>query len=91
MERITRIRNEAKLDMGFVIPKIHIQDNMTLPPNEYSFKIKGIEAGHAEIRLGYYMCMDNGTVISPLKGEKTKDPTFGMDAIWKLKKQAMLL
>ena len=82
LERITRIRNEPKLDMGFVIPKIHIQDNMTLPPNEYSFKIKGIEAGHAEIRLGYYMCMDNGTVISPLKGEKTKDPTFGMDAIW---------
>ena len=82
LERITRIRNEAKLDMGFVIPKIHIQDNMTLPPNEYSFKIKGIEAGHAEIRLGYYMCMDNGTVIHPLKGEKTKDPTFGMDAIW---------
>ena len=82
LERITRIRNEAKLDMGFVIPKIHIQDNMTLPPNEYSFKIKGIEAGHAEIRLGYYMCMDNGTVLHPLKGEKTKDPTFGMDAIW---------
>ena len=82
LERITRIRNEAKLDMGFVIPKIHIQDNMTLPPNEYSFKIKGIEAGHAEIRLGYYMCMDTGSVIHPLKGEKTKDPTFGMDAIW---------
>ena len=82
LERITRIRNEAKLDMGFVIPKIRIQDNMTLPPNEYSFKIKGIEAGHAEIRLGYYMCMDNGNVTHPLKGEKTKDPTFGMDAIW---------
>ena len=82
LERITRIRNEAKLDMGFVIPKIHIQDNMTLPPNEYSFKIKGIEAGHAEIRLGYYMCMDTGSVIHQLKGEKTKDPTFGMDAIW---------
>ena len=82
LERITRIRNEAKLDMGFLIPKIHIQDNMTLDPNDYSFKIKGIEAGHANIRLGYYMCMDTGSVITPLKGEKTKDPAFGMDAIW---------
>ncbi len=82
LERITRIRNEAKLDMGFLIPKIHIQDNMTLDPNDYSFKIKGIEVGHANIRLGYYMCMDTGSVIRPLKGEKTKDPAFGMDAIW---------
>ncbi|MCR4734758.1 MAG: flagellar biosynthesis protein FlhA [Treponema sp.] len=82
LERIARIREEAKLDMGFVIPKIRIQDNMTLDPNEYSFKIKGIEAGHAQIRLGYYMCMDNGAVITPLQGEKTKDPSFGMSAIW---------
>ena len=82
LERITRIRNEAKLDMGFLIPKIHIQDNMTLDPNDYSFKIKGIEAGHANIKLGYYMCMDTGSVIKPLKGERTKDPAFGMDAIW---------
>lgn len=82
LERITRIRNEAKLDMGFLIPKIHIQDNMTLDPNDYSFKIKGIEAGHGNIRLDYYMCMDTGSVIHPLKGEKTKDPAFGMDAIW---------
>ena len=82
LERITRIRNEAKLDMGFVIPKIRIQDNMTLDPNDYSFKIYGIEYGHANIRLGYNMCMDNGAVITPLKGEKTKDPAFGMDAIW---------
>lgn len=82
LERITRIRNEAKLDMGFVIPKIRIQDNMTLDPNDYCFKIKGIEAGHANIRLGYYMCMDTGSVINPIQGEKTKDPAFGMDAIW---------
>ena len=82
LDRITRIREEAKLDMGFVIPKIRIQDNMTLEPDAYSFKIKGIEAGHAQIRLGYYMCMDNGTVTNPLQGEKTKDPAFGLDAIW---------
>jgi flagellar biosynthesis protein FlhA len=82
LERITRIRTEARLDMGFTIPKIRIQDNMTLDPNDYSFKIQGIEAGHANIRLGYLMCMDTGTVIQKLEGEHTKDPAFGMDAIW---------
>ncbi|MCR5254141.1 MAG: flagellar biosynthesis protein FlhA [Treponema sp.] len=82
LERITRIRTEARLDMGFNIPKIRIQDNMTLDPNDYSFKIQGIEAGHANIRLGYLMCMDTGAVIQKIEGEHTKDPAFGMDAIW---------
>ena len=55
---------------------------MTLEPNDYSFKIEGIEAGHATVRLGYVMCMDTGAVTEVLEGEKTKDPAFGMDAIW---------
>jgi len=82
LERITRIRTEARLDMGFNIPKIRIQDNMTLDPNDYSFKIQGIEAGHANIRIGYLMCMDTGAVVQRIEGERTKDPAFGMDAIW---------
>lgn len=82
LERITRIRTEARLDMGFDIPKIRIRDNMTLEPDDYSFKIEGIEAGRASIRIGYLMCMDTGGVITPMEGEKTKDPAFGMDAIW---------
>ena len=82
LERISRIRTEARLDIGLNIPKIRIQDNMTLEPNDYSFKIEGIEAGHASVRLGYVMCLDAGSVTEVLEGEKTKDPTFGMDAIW---------
>ena len=82
LERITRIRVETRYDIGLNIPSIRIVDNMSLEPNDYSFKIEGIEAGHATIRLGYLMCMDTGAVIEPLKGEKTKDPAFGMDAIW---------
>ena len=82
LERISRIRTEARHDIGLDIPKIRIQDNMTLEPNDYSFKIEGIEAGHATVRLGYVMCMDNGAVTQPIEGEKTKDPAFGMDAIW---------
>ena len=82
LERISRIRTEARHDIGLDIPKIRIQDNMTLEPNDYSFKIEGIEAGHATVRIGYVMCMDTGAVTDPLEGEKTKDPAFGMDAIW---------
>jgi flagellar biosynthesis protein FlhA len=82
LERITRIRREAALDMGLVVPRIRIVDNMTLDPDEYSFKIRGIEAGRSKIRLGYYMCMNTGGVTQELEGEKTKDPAFGMPAIW---------
>ena len=82
LERISRIRTEARHDIGLDIPKIRIQDNMTLEPNDYSFKIAGIEAGHSSVRVGYVMCLDTGTVTEALEGEKTKDPAFGMDAIW---------
>lgn len=82
LERISRIRTEARHDIGLDIPKIRIQDNMTLEPNDYSFKIAGIEAGHSSVRVNYVMCLDTGSVTEPLDGEKTKDPAFGMDAIW---------
>lgn len=83
LERISRIRVEARHDIGLDIPPIRIQDNMTLEPNDYSFKIAGIEAGHSSVRIGYVMCLDTGSVLEPLEdGEKTKDPAFGMNAIW---------
>ncbi len=82
LDRISRIRIEARHDIGLDIPKIRIQDNMTLEPNDYSFKIEGIEAGHASVRLGYVMAMDTGDVMEKMEGEATKDPTFGMEAIW---------
>lgn len=82
LERISRIRTEARHDIGLDIPKIRIQDNMTLEPNDYSFKIAGIEAGHSSVRVGYVMCLDTGAVTEAIEGEKTKDPAFGMDAIW---------
>ena len=82
LERVTRIRREAALDLGLVVPKIRIIDNMTLAPDEYSFKIKGIEAGRSKIKLGYYMCMNTGSVTEEIKGEATTDPAFGVPAIW---------
>lgn len=82
VKRVKKIRQEAALDMGMTVPGIRIQDNLTLDANEYQFKINGIVVGKATARIGYYMCMDTGAVITPMEGERTKDPTFGMDAIW---------
>lgn len=84
MARIKRIRREAALDLGLVIPSIHIMDQMELSPEEYSFKIRGIEAGRSRLKLGHFMCLNTGNVPKDreLAGEKTKDPAFGMDAIW---------
>jgi flagellar biosynthesis protein FlhA len=55
---------------------------MRLEPNEYCFKIKGVESGKSTIRMGYYMCMNPGNVTEEIDGEATIDPVFGRPAIW---------
>jgi len=81
--RIANIRMEAANDMGLIVPDMRIQDNMTLEPNEYVFKIHGIEAGRATIKLGYYMAINtSGMPLEKIQGEPTTDPTFGLDAYW---------
>ncbi|MFC2288619.1 MAG: flagellar biosynthesis protein FlhA [Treponema lecithinolyticum] len=82
LERITRIRRESALDMGLVVPRIRIIDNMRLDPNEYCFKIKGVEVGSSHIRMGWYMCMNTGSVSEEIHGEATTDPAFGLPAVW---------
>ncbi len=82
LERVTRIRREAALDLGLVVPSIRIVDNMTLDPSEYSFKIRGIEAGRSKLKMGYYMAINTGDIREEVKGEPTNDPAFGMPAVW---------
>ncbi|MCR5046052.1 MAG: flagellar biosynthesis protein FlhA [Treponema sp.] len=82
LERVTRIRREAALDLGLVVPSIRIVDNMTLEPSEYTFKIRGIEAGRSKLKMGYYMAINTGDIREEVKGEATRDPAFGMPAVW---------
>ena len=82
LERITRMRQEAALDLGLAVPSIRIIDNISLDPSEYSFKIKGVEVGRGKIRMGCYMCMNAGGVVKELQGDPTRDPAFGLPAIW---------
>ncbi|MDR0624444.1 MAG: flagellar biosynthesis protein FlhA, partial [Treponema sp.] len=82
LERVQGVRRQSALDLGLVIPKIRIIDNMVLEPQEYCFKIKGVDVGRGKIRMGYYLCINPGTVTEELSGEKTRDPAFGLPAVW---------
>lgn len=82
LERVTRIRREIALDLGLVVPSIRIVDFMTLDPSEYTFMIRGIEAGRAKLKMGYYMAINTGNIREEVKGEATNDPAFGMPAVW---------
>ena len=82
LERITRIRREAALDLGLVAPRIRIIDNMRLEPSEYCFKIRGVEVARGKIRMGWYLSINPGGVSEEISGERTVDPTFGLPAVW---------
>lgn len=82
LERVTRIRREAALDLGLVVPRIRIMDNMRLEPSEYAFKLRGTEVGGGIIRMGHYMAINPGGDRDSLEGESTVDPAFGLPAIW---------
>jgi flagellar biosynthesis protein FlhA len=82
LERVQRIRRESALDLGLVIPRIRIIDNMRLEPSEYCIKIKGVDVGRGKIRMGYYLCINPSGIKDELPGEKTRDPAFGLPALW---------
>ena len=82
LERVQGVRRQSALELGLVIPKVRIIDNMILDPAEYCFKIKGIDVGRSKIRMGYFLCINPGTVTEELPGDKTKDPAFGLPAQW---------
>ena len=82
LDRITRIRREAALDLGLVVPRIRIIDNMRLEPSEYCFKIKGVEVGRGVIKMGFYLAINPGGSREEVEGEATRDPAFGLPARW---------
>lgn len=81
-DQIKGLRRQLAEDMGYVLPAVRIQDNLQLPANTYTVRIKEIEAGRGDVRPGMLMCMDpTGTPIA-LPGESTTEPTFGLPAMW---------
>lgn len=81
-EQIKALRRTIAGEMGFVLPPVRIQDNMQLPQDGYSVRIKEIEAGRGEIRPGQMLAMDPKGGLPNLPGERTIEPAFGLPALW---------
>lgn len=82
LERISHIRKQFAIDWGVIIPSIRIKDNLELKPGGYSLKIKGVEVAAGELMPDHLLAMDPGTVIEPIDGIETKEPVFGLPAVW---------
>lgn len=82
LERIKSIRRQFALEMGMIIPPMHIRDNLQLKPNQYSIIIKGVEVAGGELMPGYYLAMNPGDVKAEIEGIPTKEPAFGIPALW---------
>jgi flagellar biosynthesis protein FlhA len=81
-EQIKGLRRSIAAEMGFVLPPVRIQDNMQLPPDTYSVRIKEIEAGRGELRPAALLAMDPRGGLPDLPGERTTEPAFGLPALW---------
>jgi flagellar biosynthesis protein FlhA len=81
-DQIKALRRQLAIELGFVLPSVRIQDNIQLPANSYTLKIKEMEAGRGDIRASMLLVMDpQGRPIN-LPGEPTTEPTFGLQASW---------
>jgi flagellar biosynthesis protein FlhA len=81
-EQIKGLRRSFATEMGFVLPPVRIQDNMQLPADTYTVRIKEIEAGKGELRPNMLLAMDPKGGVPDLRGERTKEPAFGLPALW---------
>jgi len=82
MARIKGIRKKLTQEIGFLIPPVHIRDNLELSPGAYRITLMGVTVGESDIYPDREMAINPGQVFGSLSGTPTKDPAFGMDAIW---------
>ena len=82
LDRIGTIRKQMALEMGIVVPPIRIRDNIQIKPTEYILRVKGAEAGRGELLPDHYLAMNTGGVEEDLIGVPTKEPAFGLPALW---------
>lgn len=82
LERMTSLRKQLASELGIIVPSIRIRDNVQLDANHYTIKMRGIEQGEGELLPGYHLTLLPADFKTDIQGIETKDPTFGMDAIW---------
>jgi flagellar biosynthesis protein FlhA len=82
LERITGIRKQFAMEMGIVVPPLRIRDNLELKPGDYQVLLKGVPIANGSLMVGHFMAMDPGNVTERIRGIPTKEPAFGLDALW---------
>jgi flagellar biosynthesis protein FlhA len=82
LNRIKGVRKKLSQELGFLIPPVHIRDNLDLEPNSYRVALMGVTSGEGELRHDNELAINPGQVFGQLKGVATKDPAFGLDAVW---------
>lgn len=93
LERIRSMRRKIASDFGFLMPQVRIRDNLHLAPNAYEILLKGVPIGEGTIEPDRFLAMDSGMATGDIEGQATKEPAFGLDALWidpKLKEDAIM-
>nr|WP_035061804.1 flagellar biosynthesis protein FlhA [Andreprevotia chitinilytica] len=82
LRRIRGIRKKLAQELGFLMPAVHIRDNLELKPNQYRIQLKGVDVGMGEAFVGQWLAINPGNASGQLPGMQTTDPTFGLPAVW---------
>ncbi|SFM65096.1 flagellar biosynthesis protein FlhA [Variovorax sp. OV329] len=80
--RIKSIRKKIAQELGFLVPVVHIRDNLEIGPNTYIIRLKGVEIGRGESYPDKWMAINPGQVTGTVPGAPTQDPAFGLPAVW---------
>ncbi len=82
LARIRGVRKKYAQDFGFLVPAVHVRDNLELRPTLYRITIKGVEVASGEVLPDLFLAIDPGNVLGKLEGTPTQDPSFGLPAVW---------
>jgi len=82
MGRIKSVRRKLSQELGFLVPAVHIRDNLDLGPSTYRITLMGVPMGEAEVHGDRLLAINPGHVHGPLSGIATRDPAFGLEAVW---------
>ncbi len=82
LNRIKGVRKKLSQELGFLVPAVHIRDNLDLAPNSYRISLMGVSSGEAEIRHDCELAINPGQVFGQLEGVVTRDPAFNLEAVW---------
>lgn len=82
LERVKGVRRKVSQELGFLVPPVHIRDNLDLKPNQYRIMLMGVSSGEGEVFPDKELAINPGQVLGEVSGIKTTDPTFGLEAVW---------